>query len=194
MNFLSQSTIPISSDYTVVFPYISSQGKFAREAYSPAMTGGRASSEEIDQVLKLFETVSRGMSTPDRFLESWCLHFLLPFAFMLLFQINDNFRYPQFVWSCFALYVIGGNIWMFSAAAKNNSKIKENMQTVLKLYQDTFEKKGLRWHIPANFPLWIALFKDYREQQHQISAPANQCQPVSVENHESTMDKPLLQK
>jgi len=196
MSFFSQPTIPTSSDYTVIIPFNSSQGKFDREAYSPAMTGGRASAEEIDQVLKLIETVASGISTPDQFLKSWCLRFVLPFILMVCFQLNGSFWYsPRIFWVWFTVYVIGGNIWMCLVTAKNNSKTKENVKSVLKLYQDAFQKKGLRWYVPVNFPLYVELFKEYREQQvhHQVNIPIYQ--PVSVENHETaTMAQPFLQK
>ncbi len=195
MNCFFQTITPISSDYTVIIPYISSQEKFDREAYSSAMTGGRASAEEIDQVLRLIEAASHGMSTPEKLFKTWCFRFLLPFIFLLIFQINGNLRYPQCFWGNFLAYVIIGNIWLFIMTTKNNSKVKENVKSVLKLYQDAFEKKGLRWHVPVNFPLYVELFKDYREQQCQFSIPVNQYQPVSVEKQETTtIDKPLLQK
>jgi len=43
------------------------------------------------------------------------------------------------------------------------SKVKNHINTV----NQTYIPKGLKWHLPTNFPHWVELWKDYHKQHEE---------------------------
>jgi len=61
------TNVPSSSDYTIVIPFNEEDNKFSRISYSASLTGGRASSEEVNEVLTLLDTIANNVPTPFQF-------------------------------------------------------------------------------------------------------------------------------
>ena len=168
--------VPLSTDYVIVFPVNSSDKKFSRSIYSPAMTNGRASSEDIDQALSLFEiALSRGISYSDvvKGIKSFCWRFVLPFIILLCLEGNYMLRRSETVWLCFVAYCFTGIYYLFANKNAQTKRTKADTERIIDLVQPSYLKKGLRWRIPEGSYGWIELIKEYRENE-VINAPPAQ--------------------
>jgi len=162
--------VTLSNDYVIVFPMNSSDKRFSRTIYSPEMTNGRASSEDINQALSLFElALSRDISTSEM-IKSFCWRFLLPLILLMMFTANYMLRRPEVIWSCFAAYCVVGIIYLFTSKNAQTKKAKAESQGILDFVQPGYLKGGLRWRIPEESYDRIELIKEYRENE-TISAP-----------------------
>ena len=70
--------IPPTTDYTVVFPHDALAKRFDTGFYSPALTDGRASREEIEQVLREVEAVRKPFAS--KIVSAVCCYILSLFA------------------------------------------------------------------------------------------------------------------
>jgi len=205
MSIFYSPAIPTSSDYTIIIPFHPSKGKFDRTVYSPAMAGGRVSSEAVDKILSFLDTLAEGLSVPD-ITRAWCVRFLLPFLFMLFLQINHFFIHSQGIaWFFFLTYVLLGSFWMYISQCNQSEKVMEEVKRIFELYGEPFKEKGLRWHVPESFPCWVEIYKDYREKQFvdaeekenenkQVIIQMTEITESGVESQGDSIDKPLLQK
>jgi len=151
---------PSSSDSVIVFPWNSSHQKFDRKFYSSDLTQGRASSDDINQVLTLFELIFPRIPSSSIFLTSWTLRFLFPMIVMILFELNRVFRNSDFAWSLLSIYWVVGLIHLFSERYEKREQAKAELEEVLKMVQPAYIKRGLRWRVPEELGGWIELMKD----------------------------------
>ena len=168
--------VPISTDYTVVIAYSGSQKKFDRTLYAPVMTGGRATSEEVSQVLSGLENVLP--KSPS----AWCT-----VAWIFFFIATALFFYLQMWWNGYmmqnySVFAVCTLILLCVLASKSNkAKNKEaraQADAFLQGVQPSFQARGLRWHLPNVFPYYVELLKDYREQgTTQNISPVQQALP-----------------
>ena len=176
-------SVPLSTDYVIVFPINSQDKKFSRSIYSPAMTNGRASSEDINQALSLFElALSRGISTSEM-VKSFCWRFLLPLVMLMFFEGNYMLRRSESIWFCFVVYCIVGIFSLFANKNAQTKRAKEDSQGIIDLVQPGYLKRGLRWRIPDESYGWIELIKEYRENE-MISAPVVQVHQSMPQNNQ----------
>ena len=154
--------VPTSTDYTIVITYSGTQKKFDRTLYAPAMTGGRATSEEVKQVLLGLENVLPKSSS------TWSavpgIFFVVALASFFYLQMWRN-GYMMQIYSVFAVCTL---ILLCALVCKSDSakhkKARAQADAFIQGVQPSFEARGLRWHLPSVFPYYVQLFKDYREQ------------------------------
>ncbi len=193
---------PLSNDYVIVFPLNLSDKKFSRTIYSPEMTNGRASTEEVNQALSLFELAMSGAVTKSEFSTSLRRRFLYPFLILWVFCMFIMYRSSPLLWLGFAIYCIVGICCLFRNKKTQNTRTKADSQSVLDFVQPGYLSKGLRWRIPEESYEWIELIKEYRESETS-SATAVQVYPelppldVSVNyqyvvHEENIMKYPLI--
>jgi len=141
-----------------------SDKKFSRTTYSPEMTDGRASTEEINRTLTSFELAMSQAATKSDFNKSFCQIFRYPFLILWALWALFIPRRSEPFWLCIAVY---GLAWIRFHFQNRNSQNKgdDDIQSVLASVQPEYLKKGLRWHIPEGPFEWIELIKEYRENE-----------------------------
>ena len=178
--------IPPTTDYTVVFPHDDLAKRFDTGFYSPALTDGRASKEEIEQVLREVEAVRKPFAS--KIVSAVCCYILSLFAaiggfIFLMISVGGGpggDMIPFYIIGYIAFLV--AIIVVFALRIKSiTEQMKTKCREVLDRQNQNFASRGLRWHIPVHFPRWVELWKDYRAgaiAQPIYMPPVNQ-QPYS---------------
>jgi len=158
---------PLSSDYTVVIPLHKDKKTFDRDVFSSAMVGGRATIQDVEKVLTHLETATSKLHSPCKATIVLMILYLIPFFALMKKTVRNTHHVPICLWIIYALYVLIVSLLYVKYYKSQVEKVVAEAKKIIKTYyQDFFESRGLRWHIPQHFPLWIELYKDYREQ-HQ---------------------------
>jgi len=194
------SKTPLSTDCVIVFP-LNRRNKFSRTLYSAAMTQGRASLDDVNQVFTLLEFILVRLQSKLSLLMSLILRFFLPFMVLLCYHEkrwydsnynNDydsyysssryrsgGFRYTSFderIWAWFAFYCVAGIGYMLFDRRRQMKQVKADIEEVIKMVQPGYVERGLRWRVPDESYGWIELIKEY----HQEAEPSA---PVVVQVH-----------
>jgi len=152
--------IPPTTPQCVVFPENSDFVDY--RFYSPALTGGRATLEEVRQALRQIHnatTSSRSMIKCN----ACCVLFMviITFFFMLVMYSQKN---EDGVAAC-ALAAVFEVLVCVTIQFCLKCKLESDCQEAVRRLNKTFLPKGLRWHMPKHFPKWIEL---------HIGVPVNQ--------------------
>ena len=167
----SSTYVPSSSDYMIVIPFNKENNKFSRISYSASMTGGRASSEEVNQVLTLLDITINNVPTSFQVIIRLVIRFLVP---LVMIWILGG------VWKCynpgppFAIlfwYMLASLIYILVRRSFQVKEAKSQAQKIIQRFQPSFEERGLRWNIPLTFPHYIEICRDYREKFFETQIP-----------------------
>jgi len=163
---------PSTDTFKIVFTENEPLGCFDSAFYSPNLTEGRANNAEIEAVLReLYEC--RGDLGKQICTTIFCYIMIIFFGVfvfvMLMVTLISKYLWmlPLFIIGiigivCFAVYYLINGIT--GANSSRNLKAK----AVIDKYNPIFASRGLRWHIPASFPSWVELWKDYQNGQTAI--------------------------
>lgn len=161
--------IPPTTTITIVFPFDEPTKRFDCSFYSPHLTDGRASIQEIQQVLAEVEAIRGSLAS-----EGGCMGCLRLLCFLFIsslmiialnnVDVNDSSSIPFVAIGCFVL-MVSVCCCMSKRDERINNEIKERCQAAVDKHNyQSFGSRGLRWHIPIHFPRWIELWKDYQGQ------------------------------
>jgi len=145
------SETPKSTDYIIVFP-LDSEKRLSRTTYSPEMTQGRASSDDIDRALNLFDLVFSRLTSPSDFWKTLFLRSVLPF--IIFFTCGLSF---------FVVYCLIGVYYLYHKNQRELQRSKTEIQNIMQTVQPGYLKRGLRWRFPDDSNGWIELIKEYRD-------------------------------
>ena len=175
---------PLSTDYVIVFP-LNSDKRFSRTIYSSAMTQGRASTDDVNRALNLFEIIfSRLNVAAGDLWKSLFFRFIMPFIALMFCEMGYMIRYSGPIWFFFFVYCFFGICYLLYNRNKQTVRAKEDIENIIKTVQPGYSQRGLRWRIPEDSCNWIELIKEYREAE-QPSGPSVQVHPAkSQENNE----------
>ncbi len=176
-----KENVPLSNDYVIVFPMNPSEKRFSRTTYSAEMTNGRASTEEVNQALSLFELAMSRAVTKSEFSTSLRRRFLYPFLIIWVLFMFILYRASSTLLFWFAIYCAVGIYYLVKNKNAQNQRVKEDSKNVLDIVQPGYLQKGLRWRIPEESYEWIELIKEYRESE-KPSAIAVQIYPTLPEH------------
>ena len=180
--------IPTTSLYTVVFPLEVRRSQYDTSFYNPGLTDGRATQEELNQVLREVEAIKNPFSK-----KLTCALWLFIFGFFtsLVVMITvpvicsgnpyyDNYGYYHDDTNVGGMFagIFGGLftmifviVYLIIFISRNTKKSRAAVQTILDRVNPNFTSRGLRWHLPLHFPRWIELWKDYVGQASVYTPP-----------------------
>jgi len=168
-----QPHIPSSSDSKIIIPFDKDDNKFSRTTYSPAMTGGRASTEEVNQILNLLDKASKIPFTLQQVLWRAFVRLAIPIVF-IIYAVEDwrcyrieSFTFYAIIYMIVSLLLLRRDFHLKTKVAKTEA------YKILQMYESSFEKRGLRWSIPKEFPMYMELNRDYREKYFESQIPYN---------------------
>jgi len=169
----SSSFIPYSSTSTIIFPFDNFEKQFSKTEYSSSLTGGRATLDEVNEVLANLDTVASNY--PSIFQLSLRLSFrLLIFAFIIYSFMDTTVCYDaRAPWIAWTTYMVLNLIYLLKTFVSERKEAKKQIENVLKWYQPSFEEKELRWIIPQDFPKFVGIYRDYREKYLEAQTPYN---------------------
>ena len=173
----SFSRVPLSTDTVIAFP-LTSNKKFSRSIYTPEMTQGRASSDDINQTLTLLEVIFTRTPSKLSLIMSLVFQLVLPF-WLLIFIIEEytyyRFQGPKMILLLFLIYCIIGISYLIYKHRRQMNTAKADIEEVIKIVQPGYLKKGLRWRIPEESRDWIELIKEYHTDV-KFSSDLNEAQ------------------
>jgi len=177
--------IPPTTDMTIVFPYNSLSKTFERGFYSPPLTEGRASNEDIGNMLRQFEQViAEGRRGNGVMMCFFLLFFFGGFA-LTVYLCNTVFASDSS--SSFMFIIPLTYMFLFAVmgilmAKRGRASMRKTRATCQQIIDRNgqFSSAGLRWCLPMSFPTWVELWKDYRGMpqtgyyNYQMAPPAYQ--------------------
>ena len=159
-------SIPSATANTVIFQFDKASKKFDSSFYSPALTDGKISLEEINQALKQVETAGASVAFKIRVSFCWFILLILIiislFVYTLNFALNGKSRLISFAVFGYPVAVFVALILYILQLKRFSDELKYKCKLVVERLNPSFSCRGLRWHIPADFPQWIELWKDYQ--------------------------------
>jgi hypothetical protein len=163
--------IPPTTAYTVVFPFDAAGKRFDTGFYSPGITDGRASAEEINHVLAEIENTRRPIAA--KMVSAICCYIFSLFAVVGCYvfgMVSIAGTAPESIPFLVIGFIVAivAVIWVFIARLKKvNEELRTKCKVVADRHNQNFASRGLRWHIPVHFPRWVELWKDYASQSGQ---------------------------
>jgi len=167
--------IPPTTSTTVVFPSTADGRAFDSGFYSPGLTDGRASFEEINQFLSEINDVRA--KTQSQTTGDMCCRVIVFFFFIILyvlgmiFMTQDN---PELVpVGVIGFIILAVCLVIFQTKKLNRirTEFQAKCQAIVNQHNQNFASRGLRWHLPVYFPRWVELWKDYSVNQGVIGQP-----------------------
>jgi len=158
---------PSSSDYMIVIPFNKEDKKFSRTSYSSSMTGGRVSSEEVNQVLTLLDTITNKVPNIFQVMARLMILFLVPSLMILVLTETWKCYQPRYPIAMLFCYGLACLIYILVRTNSQIKQAKNQIQKIIQRVQPTFEERGLRWNIPLGFPhytelLYVSLILKHR--------------------------------
>ena len=157
--------VPPSTDSVIVFPFNRTNKRFNKEFYSSEMTNGRASSDDINQVLTILELISPRFPTKLDLLISCLVRFVPPLVIVILFEQTDVFQSSACVWAVLLIYWIVGIFFLLSQRDLKADDARVDLERIIEMVQPEYLKKGLRWQIPEQNYHWIELVNEPGETE-----------------------------
>ena len=169
----TQIWVPPTTDITIVFPKTGS--RFYSEYYSPDLTDHRLSREDIAQFMQKIDNIRLNPEDSRRenrctlyLLIAWLLEYvtkkLLCYLGILDEDQGQTYMWIAVIFSCMISCCFFGHI---------EENQKDAIRKMVGEENQILKNKGLRWNLPNEFPAWIELCKDYKNQNY-INQPANQ--------------------
>ncbi len=187
---------PPTTKQTIIFPSTDLESKFHYRFYNPKLTDGRASKQAIAQVLTDIEITIKPYS--GRIKRAGYYYFLayviLSFIALLYFLITADEKSGVFNDALLAFFGgLGASILiLFIAMRIIEKRMLRKCHEAIKKHNENFVPKGLRWHLPPDFPRWIELWKDYikpRESVNQANSVSELGESPSLNQEEKASKK-----
>jgi len=165
---------PASTAERLIFPLRNTE--FDSSFYNPSFTDGRAGTEEIRQVLTEIQAVRQPIFANLKKAQTCYVLFVVLsllamfcLGFFLAVFIDPTVAFLSFVIFLFLFVIASWNLRSKVLQAMKDSQAAVNQ--VLEKYSGSFSSRGLRWSLPAHFPSWIELHKDYLLSQNAGGQP-----------------------
>lgn len=165
--------VPPTTKQTIIFPSIDLESKFRYRFYNPKLTNGKASKQEITEVLTDIEKITKPYSGKIRRASYYYFlaYVILSFIALLYFLITADDKSGVFNDALLAFFAgLGASILLlFLYLRIIEKKMIRKCHETIKKHNEKFVSKGLTWHLPADFPRWIELWKDYAKPQDVVN-------------------------
>jgi len=198
---------PPTTDMSLVFTYDQRKNKFDRNFYSPALTDGKISYEHMELFLRDAEEILRKkigkVKTLFKLFALWMIVGLFTMMFLAVDSLDtidmdidssdDGFEgdgvdaaFMTIIGYMFFVVFVGLLLCKFHRRSQN--KARKAIQSLIDKKYPMFGAQGLRWSMPAHFPHWIELWKDYKapaqapyiQQGYQAFAPYALAMPTQI--------------
>jgi len=176
--------VPPTTDSALVFHYDKSNKKFDRNFYTPFLTEGRSSHEQMDTFLSNIEKkINKKMNNINKVTKIFTVWMIFGFVMFILggVMIFSDEEYSELAYddtygdygiadayfTGFMLYVFAllfYSLILHLVHRRKQNKAKKSVENYIKKHSGDFAAQGLRWSVPLAFPHWIELWKDYKVQ------------------------------
>jgi len=188
----------LTTESNIIFPLDRDNEQFNSRLYTLALTDGKASNQEVDKVLADIMTAGKDPSNKKGWSRASCFAFVLfliltillsvGFAWTIIIMSSPDISEDQFAIGygiCCVLIVVcvcssaGCCSVCLERISPDSEIIRKKCQDVVEEHNKDYVLKGLRWHLPQEFPQWVELWKDYK-----LDAFGGQNRDVNLaENH-----------
>jgi len=197
----------LTNESNIIFPLDESGRQYNSRLYTVVLTDGRATNQEIDKVLVDIMTAGSDPSNKKGWSRASC-YFLVLYIVLTILQMfffificvklaRDTYHSGvQFLISFGTMMVlllgcmfscVSGSCLCQDRTIPDMEIIRQKCQDVVDEHNKDYVLKGLRWHLPQEFPQWVELWKDYK-----LDAFGGQNRDVNLaENHGEREDVDL---
>jgi len=163
----------LTTESTITFPIDKTGKQFDSRLYTVALTDGKASTKEVKKALAELTTTLDPIVHECGAYQWWSgsIPVVLILIFIWLLQYTPNelgiSQNTFLVIGCVIFIGIFVTCKWCSIAVGGKSrevytKMREECQTVIEKYNKDLAERGLRWHLPEDFPEYVELWKDYK--------------------------------
>ncbi len=151
---------PESTDDVIIFPYSSGSQKFSRTVDSTKITQGKASLNDINDVLSIFELVYSRTASPIRFVMNLFLSYVIPYmlfwnSYWFDYRLSETMRYGTLVF-----FSIMTNFSLYKRMRETGRR-KVHLQRMIEMIRPAYAKRGLVWGFSETFfCCWLELKKE----------------------------------
>jgi len=188
----------LTTESNIIFPLDHGNKQFNSRLYTVALTDGKASNQEIGKVLADLiiagQDPSNNLGWDRESRLAWVRFFVLTivmtFGIILCSSVDESLSLTLLLifLVCGCFWGCGNCLQMISTRTEPNKEIiRKKCQDVVDMHNKDYVLKGLRWHLPQEFPQWVELWKDYK-----LEAFSGEKRDVNLaENHGETEDVDL---
>lgn len=165
-----QPNVPSQQDVMIIFPQgIGGGAPNNSDAYSPILTDGRVSLEEINQVLQDVQAIWKPYNQRIFKVIYWLLLVeLICIGGFIAWNLSHRTASSNNIFLGVFVFIIVMLAIAIVFALKIRDIIIQSRIAVQAYFtgiNPKFAERGLRWSAPINFPKWVGLWKDYKSQQ-----------------------------
>ena len=180
-----QVWIPPTTSKTIIFPLSEPTNTFETGSYDPSLINNQVSLEEINQFIpkinaeyELHKQNMKQASNKEGPFALLIIIFLCLDLYLFLYSNTD----PQSIMSVSEAIILGTIVifWicMFCGCKLNDidfvSQMKDRCQDLIDQQNETLRDRGLKWHLPEQFPVWIELTKQMDKQNSLLEIAAQE--------------------
>jgi len=163
-----RTVVPQTTPYTIMFSEDKQSKTYDSSFYNTTLTEGRATSEEVSQVLKEINAMRRPLiKKTSLILFSFVVSLVIVIGLFVIFSVFLMASHPLIsdYGLIFSVILLLISLGFFTLSFRRNQQdCRKAAAVIVSKYNIIFASKGLRWQLPAEFPRWIELWKDYLGQ------------------------------
>jgi len=166
--------------YIISFP-LNSDKKFCRAGNFSAITRGRASSEDINRALNLFEIpLSRSNNFSGDFFKRFLCRFILSLPVFVFVSVIFRHWDSEVIFRIFCVYCFILICYVLYDQSQQIERVRNDWELIIKTIQPGYLKRGLRWRIPEDTVDRVELIKEYYDVERHDDLEVlvdNGCEP-----------------
>lgn len=157
---------PSTDEYSVIFPYASTKDGFISTLYDASQTNNRASSSEIQTVVRKLNEIHKPFAYAEVFLRTFSFLLVCVSVLITLYVIlteEAHLSMLQTIGVLFILLILALVMFFANKIVKEDSRSR--VQNHLNAINAEYSQRGLKWLLPVHYPKWIELDKDYMPEE-----------------------------
>ena len=154
---------PLSTENSIIFPFNPSSKNFSRGTYSAKLTQGRASVDDMNQVLTLVELVLSRLESTREVIMNFLLRIFIPLLLIIYSWEVYLFRSSvlEILSPIYVIYIAFTGTALIVERATQKRNTEADIQKIIEMIRPAYAKRGLSWHLSDEFfSCWLELRKE----------------------------------
>ena len=182
--------IPPKTATTLIFPLDPASKTYQTDSYSPDQTDNKASAKEINGFISQIESeykLHRKKKTRALTLLGFWL--LVQIFGTIFLRVRFRYLFQKIELTVLQIILLLTGRLIMKRRSYSETQLRVKCQDLVDEHNETLRSRGLRWHIPDQFPSYIELCKDYKRKNQASGEGSGQ----EGEDSESRPNQPSME-